>query len=569
MGPAGRREAIAAMPLLLGHADERARALARETLRDWGEPPVLAGVLALLDEPRADGADAARELLGILDLDRLEELARSVLRLPAPSPARLAWALDAAGEVFPCEAEEATLLDLLMRSGQFPSQVRCALARLAGRWEHPQAAACLPQFLDDPDTGVQLAALRGVQNIAVNTATLERLLRSTCAAVRAGAAAAFVDQGGDPWRLAEDADAGVRARLSACLVRRDPAGDLLARLQADPHPRVRAAALTPARAADLVRDPDRESSWRVLAQAARLARVPLWKVAPDPPWHPGPAAATAAESLHPVRPAPPSARLLGPNRLAVAPLGISGHYGLPVEGFARALEAGVNLLFWEPNYSTLTDFAGRLPPSERRALHFLAGTFEADGPRVRKDAERALRLLRIDQLAIYLVFWVQSWARVTDDVREALERLKAEGKVAAFGLSTHSRPLALESIDAGWDPVMVRHSPAHRGAEAEVFPRAAARGTSLLTFSNTCYGRLLQPRPGLTPPTAADCYRLALAQPAVAACFSAPATQEQLDENLAALRDPVLPDDRRAALLAQGTALYEDETIFRKLVRSR
>src|SRR5262249_43194104 len=151
----------------------------------------------------------------------------------------------------------------------------------------------------------------------------------------------------------------------------------------------------------------------------------------------------------------------------------------------------------------------------------------ANGLRVRKDAERALRLLRIDQLAIYLIFWVQSWARVTDDVREALERLKAEGKVAAFGLSTHSRPLALEAIDAGWYPVMVRHCPAHRGAEAEVFSRALARGTSLLTFSNTCYGRLLQARPGLAPPTAADCYRYALAQPAVAACFSAPSTLEQ------------------------------------------
>ena len=266
---------------------------------------------------------------------------------------------------------------------------------------------------------------------------------------------------------------------------------------------------------------------------------------------------------------PPNARLLGPDKIAVAPLGISGHYGLPVEGFVRAVEGGVNLLFWEPNYSTLTAFAARLPPSERRALHFLSGTFEADEVRVRRDAERALRLLRIDRLAVYLVFWVQSWARVTDDVREALERLKAQGKVAAFGLSTHSRPLALEAIDAAWDPVMVRHSAAHRSAEEEVFPRALARGTSLLTFSNTCYGRLLQPRPGLEPPTATDCYRYALAQPAVAACFSAPATLEQLVENLAALREPALPDDRRAALLAQGAALYEDETIFRRLVRSR
>jgi hypothetical protein len=364
-------------------------------------------------------------------------------------------------------------------------------------------------------------------------------------------------------------DPGVRTAVAVFLVRRDPAGDLLARLQTDLHPRVRAAALTPARAAELVREPEGESSWRVLAQAARIARVPLWTIEPDPPWHPEPAPTPAPAPLQPARTAPPNARLLGPEKIAVAPVGISGHYGLPVEGFVRAVEAGVNLLFWEPNYATLTAFASRLPPSERRGLHFLTGTFEADGARVRRDAERALRQLRIERLAVYLVFWVQSWARVADDVRDTLERLKAEGKVAAFGLSTHSRPLALEALDAGWDPVMVRHSAAHRGGEAEVFPQALERGTGLLTFSNTCYGRLLQPRPGLQPPTAADCYRYALAQPAVAACFSAPATLEQLEENLAVLRDPVLPDDRRAALLAQGAALYEDETLFRKLVRSR
>jgi hypothetical protein len=51
-------------------------------------------------------------------------------------------------------------------------------------------------------------------------------------------------------------------------------------------------------------------------------------------------------------------------------------------------------------------------------------------------------------------------------------------------------------------------------------------------------------------------------------CLSAPATLAQLDENLAALRDPVLPDERRQRLLAHGAALYREETIFRRLVRS-
>jgi aryl-alcohol dehydrogenase-like predicted oxidoreductase len=253
----------------------------------------------------------------------------------------------------------------------------------------------------------------------------------------------------------------------------------------------------------------------------------------------------------------------------VAPLGISGHYGLPPEGFVRALEAGVNLLFWEPNYQGLTEFAARLPGSERNALHFIAGTFEADARRVRQDVERALRMLRVERLTFFLLFWVRSWRRVSPEVREVLQRLRQEGKVRDYGLSTHVRPLAVEALARGWNPVMVRHSAAHRGAEEHVFAEASARGVGLITFNNTCYGRLLRPRDSLPAPSAADCARYSLAQPGVAVCLSAPATLAELEENLAVLRDPHLPPERRAALEALGAALYPDEVIFRKLVRSR
>jgi hypothetical protein len=332
---------------------------------------------------------------------------------------------------------------------------------------------------------------------------------------------------------------------------------------------VRAAALTPGRAAELVADPARETSWHVLAKAARMARVPLWDLAPERPWRPDEAAAVPPAVLT-LRPTIISARrTLGPERHVVSPMGVSGHYGLPVEGFARAVGAGVNLLFWEPNYQTLTEFACRLSVAHRGALHFLAGTFEADGAKVRRDAERALRTLKIDRLAIFLLFWVQSWQRITPDVREALVRLKAEGKVATVGLSTHSRPLAVEAMTAGWDPLMVRHSAAHRGAEEHVFPEALERGTGIITFNNTCYGRLLQPHGDEPPPGAADCYRYTLAQPAVTACWSAPATLEQLEENLRALSDPDLPDDRRQRLRAHGDWVYQEDATFRVLVRSR
>ncbi|HZU35343.1 MAG TPA: aldo/keto reductase, partial [Gemmataceae bacterium] len=575
LGEKGRRAALNEMPFLLRHAEERIRVVAAKCLRDWGQVRHLASVTALLDEPRQEGISNARKLLSELDEDRREELVLWLLQQTDPTPAQLAWALDQVGQTLPPDDQNALLSRLGQQAPAQPLPVRRALARLYARWDHPLVEKWLETLLADGDPGVQCEALRSVNrrhHPCLDEAILQRLLTSADAGLRAESVTAAVHQ--ECCRdlldsLAADPDMRVRLRLTPELIGREDSWsvDLIARLQTDAHPHVRAAALTPGRAAELVREPARETSWHVLARAAHLARVPLWKLEPTQPWRPAPLSRLPAEPLQP-GPAPVCpTRSLGPPSLAIAPLGISGHYGLPVQGFCRAYESGVNLMFWESNYRTMTEFYARVGPSVRQSIHLLAGTFEADGKRVRRDAEAVLRSLNVERIAIFLLFWVQSWQRVTPDVQEALEQLKAEGKIATFGLSTHSRPLAVEALDAGWNPVMVRHSAAHRGAETEVFPRAAQRGTSLLTFSNTCYGRLLQSQHGMPAPMAADCYRYTLAQPGVRACLSAPASAAQLEDNLAALRDPLLPQERRAYLLAFGEKLYEEETVFRKLVR--
>ncbi|MDY3554560.1 HEAT repeat domain-containing protein [Gemmata sp. JC717] len=331
----------------------------------------------------------------------------------------------------------------------------------------------------------------------------------------------------------------------------------------DTHPYSRAAALTPARANELIEHPTQETSWFVLARAAKLCRVPIWHLAPQAPWK---APAVPREPVEPlslpainlVRP-----RQIGPGGPVVSPLGVSGHYGLPVEGYLRAAEQGVNLFFWEPNYVTLTRFMTRLSPADRRGVHVLVGTFEADPVKIRKDVERALRNMKLERISIFLIFWTQSWQRITPDVRAELDRLKADGLVQVYGLSTHNRGIARDAIIEGWNPVMVRHSAAHRKAETEVLPFARERGISVLTFNNTCYGRLLDPsfRPS-------DCFRYTLNTPGVSACFTAPSNLEYLEENLDALRNPELADEVREKLLKRGAWMYREDTVFRKTVRA-
>jgi HEAT repeat protein len=466
LGQAGRRDILHVLPRLVNHPDDRVRGWVIQALRDDGGPVHWTEALARLGDPREDTSSPVDQLVRGFEQDRLEEVAKFILRLDHPHPAALAWALSQVDEAFPAE------------------EVQSELDRLK---------------------------LLGIGPTSTSALTAEPEVEPL------------------------------------------PEG----------HPHVRAAALTPEHARELVEEPTRETSWFVLARAAKLCKVPVWTLGPDQPWRP-PAEPRTPEppltlpTITLVRP-----RALGPEGPVVSPLGVSGHYGLPVEGFARAAEVGVNLFFWEPNYATLTRFMTRLGPTDRRQLHLLAGTFEADGVKIRKDAERALRNLRLERLGVFLIFWTQSWPRITDDVRDALERLKAEGKVQVYGLSTHNRSLAAEAIREGWDPVMVRHSAAHRKAEMEVFPVARDRGTSILTFNNTCYGRLLDPafRPS-------DCFRFTLTTPGVSACFTAPATLEQLEENLDALRNPALADDVRDRLIRRGEWLYREDTVFRKTVRA-
>jgi aryl-alcohol dehydrogenase-like predicted oxidoreductase len=317
-----------------------------------------------------------------------------------------------------------------------------------------------------------------------------------------------------------------------------------------------------------VANPSLETSWLVLAEAAKIAKVPLWNLEPEKPWQPPERIVTPPSPITLTLNAAPHMLPLGPEKLLVSRVGVSGHYGLPVEGYQRAAELGVNFYFWEPNYDTLTEFSRRLPPHDRSKLQFVAGTFEAEPKKIRRNVEQALRRLNIDRLGLFLVFWVQTWGRITDEVRAELAAMKAEGKMTMYGLSTHNRPLAIEAMREGWNPVMVRHSAAHRGAEStKIFDHATEFGTSLLTFNNTCYGRLLQPYRHHPAPNPADCYRYTLEQKNVVACWTAPSTLEQLEMNLTALSEPHLPDDRRESLVKLGDDLYREETMFRRLVR--
>ena len=248
-------------------------------------------------------------------------------------------------------------------------------------------------------------------------------------------------------------------------------------------------------------------------------------------------------------------RPLGNSGIVVGPFGLSGAYDLRRRDFALARERGVNLYFWEPTHFELARF---LRTREGRDSIVVAGTYEADPNLIEKDVRRVLRALRRDSIDVFLAFWTRSSTRL-DEIAESFEALQRRGLIRARGISTHDRSLACEASARGLEVVMVRHNAAHRGAEAHVFPDCVRRGTGVLTFSNLCYGRMLQRTPVRlsAPVTAPDCYRYSLSQPGVSACVAAPRRYRELIENLEVLSTPELESGRARELREHGDHVYE------------
>lgn len=269
-------------------------------------------------------------------------------------------------------------------------------------------------------------------------------------------------------------------------------------------------------------------------------------------------------------------RVLGRTGIAVSPLGLSGAYDPPKAAMRQALRDGVNLVFWEPRYVGLARFlrrgfaehAARGGGIDRKNIVIAAGSFEGDRHGIERDLAQALRRLGTHHIDLFLLLWVRSEERLSDEVRQCLRDLKAQGRIRACGFSTHHRELAERAIDVSeservFDVLMLRHSAAHPGAEDRLLPLCREREVGVITFSTLCYGRLLRTA------SASECYRYSLEQPGVSACWSAPRSSRELRENLDVLPSLATPlaDETISRLRTFGKQVREEDRRFSALLR--
>ena len=135
-----------------------------------------------------------------------------------------------------------------------------------------------------------------------------------------------------------------------------------------------------------------------------------------------------------------------------------------------------------------------------------------------------------------------------------------------LALSTHNRPLLPSLFDeyregkSAYDVFMLRYNAVHRGAERDAFPFVPADPRpGMIAYTATRWGHLLDPAKmpaGEKPPTASDCYRFALSQPAVDMVLCGPSNRSQMEEALRALERGPLPPDEVERMQRIGEYIY-------------
>lgn len=260
-------------------------------------------------------------------------------------------------------------------------------------------------------------------------------------------------------------------------------------------------------------------------------------------------------------------RVLGATGRDVGPIGLGSSYGLSGRDVERAFERGVDFFLWG---SIRKDDFGRglrqVARKDRTRATIAIQTYARAAWTMPGSVERALRALDTDCVDILCLAWWNGLppARIV----EQAVALRDAGKVRHLMISCHDRPSFARFVDDGrYGALMVRYNAAHPGAEREVFPHVAAAGPregrpGVVAFAATRWGTLLQPRftpTGERTPTAGDCYRFALSNPAVDVCLSGPRSGAELDEALASVeRGPL--DEAEMAWIRRVGAYVRDAT---------
>jgi aryl-alcohol dehydrogenase-like predicted oxidoreductase len=254
-------------------------------------------------------------------------------------------------------------------------------------------------------------------------------------------------------------------------------------------------------------------------------------------------------------------RMLGRTGLKAGPIGMAASFGVPAAAVERAFERGVNYLYWGSFRRGPFGQALRNLKPQRDRLVLVLQSYSRVAALMRPSVEIALRKLNFEYADVLLLgLWNKKPPR---RIMDAGRRLRERGLIRHIAISTHHRPLVSELVaDPDFGIVHLRYNAVHKGAEREVFPQLASAGNpvGLVAFTATSWKQLLDPKripPGERVPTAADCYRFVLSNPAINVCMTGPANEAQAAEALRAIELGPMNEEELAWMRRVGDYIYK------------
>ncbi|ASC73384.1 uncharacterized protein XM38_043490 [Halomicronema hongdechloris C2206] len=243
-------------------------------------------------------------------------------------------------------------------------------------------------------------------------------------------------------------------------------------------------------------------------------------------------------------------------------LGLAGQEPMESGCVDLAWQAGVNYFFsYDLGDSPLLRDLHQLLKQHREQAIVATGSERRELKSWQTYIEQVRQTLAIDTVDILFAEYVSpadDWQQVMT-LLEQLYEWKAAGLIRYVGVTTHTRAIAQRLLqESRCDVLMHRYNMAHRKAEAAVLPAALAADIPVVAFTSTRWGTLLQGHPAwpTDPPTAADCYRFGLHQPAIRLVLTAPKTRDDLEANLAVLEAPSLSAEEVAHWQRYGDLVY-------------
>lgn len=231
----------------------------------------------------------------------------------------------------------------------------------------------------------------------------------------------------------------------------------------------------------------------------------------------------------------------------------------------QAYAGGINyFFFYSPAHKDFIEGLAPIVTRHREEAIIATGSGARKRSSLRAARNKILAMLHVDMLDIFFAEYVHPGddpAAIFGDggVLDELGAWKEEGRIRYVGATAHDRKLARRlAADPRVDVLMHRFNMAHRKAAREVFPAAVEAQTPVVAFTATRWGSLLTPRAGWPgkAPTAVDCYRYCLAQPAISIVLTAPKTVCELKENLSVLDTSPMSDRDCARWEAFGDLVY-------------